>query len=350
MSNPGLPTSRACGFVLSRPRAGSTEPEYLLLNSRRDGAPGFPKGHVDGHEIDLETAYRELKEETGLTDIEPDPHFVVEIAYRVKKGAQPLWKTVVYFRATLHSGEVRLSDEHIGFAWLTLPEALARISFDSLRDVLRKAAFHAKDPALFRMHAPDLAEADRHLASLPHADEALLAHLRGGASLARGFATDLAHAGLPIHVDATAVGTLLHDVGRALGRHADHQIVGVDHLRATPLAAYSFACITHFTKGASMAELIGVGIDPVTVDRFFAAQEIEVLTWEETCAALADSCMMGPKPAAPRERFADLRRRYGPGPLIDLQEARYRILLDTVTAATGRDPVAAAGFDSRVGG
>jgi hypothetical protein len=60
--------------------------------------------------------------------------------------------------------------------------------------------------------------------------------------------------------------------------------------------------------------------------------------------------MKGATAVAPRERFADLRRRYGPGPLIDLQEARYRILVETVTAATGRDPVAAAGFDSRVGG
>lgn len=344
MPNSGLPTARAAGFVLSRVRPGTTEPEYLLLDSRRDGAPGFPKGHVDGSESDLETAWRELREETGLSDIEPDPHFLVEIAYRVKKGAQPLWKSVVYFRARLRSGEVKLSDEHVGFAWRTLPDALARISFDSLRDVLLRAAFHAKDPTLFRMHAPDPAEADRHLASLPHADEALLAHLRGGASLARSFAVDLARAGVAVHVDAAAVGTLLHDVGRALGRHEDHQIVGVDHLRKTPLAAYSFACITHFTKGATMAELIGVGLHPAIVDRFFEAQEIEVLTWEEMCAALADSCMKGATAVAPRERFADLRRRYGPGPLIDLQERRFALLLARVTEITGRDPIAAAGL------
>ncbi len=344
MPSSGLPPSRACGFVLSRVRPGTTEPEYLLLDSRRDGAPGFPKGHVDGSESDLATAWRETREETGLTDLVPDPNFRVEIAYRVKKGAQPLWKTVVYFRASLRSGEVRLSDEHVGYAWRPLPDALARISFDSLRDVLVRAALHAKDPALFRIHAPDLADADRHLASLPHADPGLLAHLRGGASLARGFASDLASAGVPIHVDATAVGTLLHDVGRALGRHEDHQIVGVDHLRTTPLAAYGFACITHFTKGASKAELLLAGLAAPVVDRFLAAQAIEELTWEETCAALADSCMKGATAVSPKDRFADLRRRYGPGPLIDLQERRFAVLLARVIEITGRDPIAAAGL------
>ena len=251
MQNPGLPPSRACGFVLSRTRPGSVEHEYLLLDSHRDGSPGFPKGHVDGNESDLETAWRETREETGLVDLDVEPHFRHEISYRVRKGSQPLWKTVVYFRARLRSGEVALSSEHVGCAWLPLPEALVRLSFDSLRDTLVRAALHAKDPGLFRLHAPDRAAADRHLASLPCADAALLAHLRGGAALARGFAAELAHAGVAVHVDAAEVGTLLHDVGRALGRHEDHQLVGVEHLTRTPLAPYAFACITHFTKGAT---------------------------------------------------------------------------------------------------
>ena len=41
--------------------------------------------------------------------------------------------------------------------------------------------------------------------------------------LARAFAGSLARAGRLCHVEAAAVGTLLHDTGRALGRHDDHQ-------------------------------------------------------------------------------------------------------------------------------
>ena len=344
MPNRGLPPSRACGFILSRRRPDAPEPEYLLLDSHRDGAPGFPKGHVDGAETDLETAWRETREETGLTDLAPDPDFRAEIAYRVRKGPQSLWKTVVYFRATLRSGEVRLSHEHVAHAWLALPEALARLSFDSLRDVLRRAALHAKDPALFRLTPPDLAAADRHLASLPHADPALLAHLRGGAALARGFAAGLARAGVPVDVEATAVGTLLHDVGRALGRHEDHQLAGVEHLRQTPFAPYAFACITHFTKGATRDELVAAGLPRASVARFLALQAIEDLSREEACAALADACMMGGTAVRPDVRFADLRRRYGDSALIDLQERRTAALRAELGVAIGGDPLATAGL------
>ena len=346
MPNPGLPPSRACGFILSRLRPGQREPEYLLLDSQRDGAPGFPKGHVDGKETDLETAWRETREETGLTDLVPDPDFRAEIAYRVKKGSQALWKTVVYFRATLRSGVVRLSHEHVGHAWLALPEALARLSFDSLRDVLKRAALHAKDPALFRLTPPDFAAADRHLAALPHADAALLAHLRGGAALARGFAADLARAGVAVDVEATAVGTLLHDVGRALGRHEDHQLVGLEHLRATSFAPYAFACVTHFTKGATREELLAAGLAKKAVDRFLALQAIESLTREEACAALADACMRGGTAVRPEKRFADLRKRYGASPLIDLQERRTAAIRAELKAALGHDPLEAVGLGS----
>ena len=102
----GLPTSRAAGFVLTRD--ASPEPEYLLLVNRRDGMPGLPKGHRDGDEDDLATALRETKEETGLDRIVVDPWFRTEISYRVRRGGEHRWKTVVYRRASLVSGEVRL--------------------------------------------------------------------------------------------------------------------------------------------------------------------------------------------------------------------------------------------------
>ncbi len=337
--NPGLPTSRAAGFVLTRPGPGS-EPEYLLLVNARDGFPGLPKGHVDGDESDLETALRETREETGLVDLAVVPGFCEEISYRVRKGGEWRWKTVVYFRARLRSGEVRLSDEHTAFEWLPLPQAIARLSFASLVETLWKAALHAKDPALFRTHPPDPFSADRHLASLPHADPGLLAHVRGGARLARAFAEALAARGAGANPAAAEVGTLLHDTGRALGEHADHQLAGLRHLRNTPHAPYAFACVSHFTKGASPEELVAAGLAPAKVEEFRAAIEIDDLTIEERCAALADSCMRGPEPVPPAERFADLRRRYPDAlPLIALQERRTEAIRSSLAATLGADPL-----------
>jgi 8-oxo-dGTP pyrophosphatase MutT (NUDIX family) len=344
VENPGLPVSRAAGFVLSREGAGG-EPEYLLLDGTRDGAPGFPKGHADAGEDDLSTALRETREETGLSDLAVDPWFRAEISYRVRKAGGHRWKTVVYLRARLRSGEVRLSDEHSGFAWLPLPEAMGRLSFDSLRETLWKAALHAKDPVLFRMRPPATAAALRHLESLPHAEEALVLHLRGAARLARAIADALAAAGARVHAEAAEQGTLLHDVGRALGRHEDHQLAGIEHLRATGLAPYAFACVTHFTKGASGDDLVAAGLPPETLARFRRAIDVHDLTLEERCAALADSCMKGPTPVPPAERFADLRRRYpGAHPLVALQERRTAALREEVAALLGRDPLALVGL------
>ena len=342
MPPPDLPKSHAAGFVLTRP--AGREPEYLLLVNQRDGMPGLPKGHRDGTEDDLATARRETLEETGLTDLDIDPWFRTEIGYRVRKGAQHLWKSVVYFRASLRSGTVRLSHEHTAFSWQPLPETLGMLSFESLREVLRQASLHAKDPGWFRIRPPSLADADRYLSALPHADAGLLAHLRGGSKLARTFAEGLAKAGAPVNVEAAAVGTLLHDVGRAVGRPEDHQLEGLRHLRGTSLAPYAFACVSHFTKGATAAELVAAGVSPATVDAFRRSIDLERLTWEERCAALADACMKGSTPVPPAERFADLRRRYDAPALIDLQERRTAALRAEMAAVLGADPLSLVGL------
>jgi bis(5'-nucleosidyl)-tetraphosphatase len=338
------PPSKACGFVLTREAAGGLE--YLLLVNRRRGEPGLPKGHEEPGETERQTALRETLEETGLSDLAVDPWFRRALRYPAVRRGVVHDKTVVYLLAAWRSGEVRLSEEHVSASWEPLPRALALLPHENLRGVVRDAALYLKDPALFALEPAREHDADRHLASLPHADDRLLRHLRGGARLARAFAEALAAVGAGVHVEAAAVGTLLHDVGRALGEHADHQCAGLAHLRTTPLAAYGFACVSHFTKGADDASLEGAGVPPETVRRFRTMIDGSTLTWEERCAALADACMMGPVPAPPRERFLDLRRRYDAAALIDLQERRTEAIRREVAAVLGRDPLALVGLAS----
>ncbi len=54
--------------------------------------------------------------------------------------------------------------------------------------------------------------------------------------------------------------------------------------------------------------------------------------------------MKGGTAVRPKERFADLRRRYGASALIDLQERRTAAIRAELRAATGRDPLEAAGL------
>jgi bis(5'-nucleosidyl)-tetraphosphatase len=340
-----LPESRACGFVLWR--TDGVEKRYLVLVNRERGEAGLPKGHAEPGESDLDTARRETEEETGLRreDLDVEDGFRRELRYEAERRGRRFDKTVVYFLAEARGeGEVRLSPEHSAFAWLPYRDALARLPFDTLRSVLREAALYLKDSALFALEPAREADADAHLRSLPHADDGLVGHLRGGARLARRFAEALREAEEPCDVEAAAAGTLLHDVGRALGEHADHQRAGLEHLRKTPLAAYGFACVSHFTKGAPIEDLRAVGIPEPTLSAFRRLIDTRRMTWEERCAALADACMKGTEPTSPRERFEDLRRRYGAGALIDLQERRTDAIRREIQEWIGRDPLSLVGL------
>lgn len=117
---------------------------YLLLRHPQ-GHWDFPKGHVEPGESPRETAGRELSEETGL-----DPARLVWVegfqetvvySYTPPEGDSRS-KKVHYLAARTDEGfhRVRLSSEHIQWAWLAFPEALARLTFASSRKVLRSLA------------------------------------------------------------------------------------------------------------------------------------------------------------------------------------------------------------------
>ena len=48
------------------------------------GFIGFPKGHVEKDETEIETAIREIKEETNI-DVKVDTNFRTEISYLIKE-------------------------------------------------------------------------------------------------------------------------------------------------------------------------------------------------------------------------------------------------------------------------
>ena len=82
---------KSCGAIVYRKFHGNTE--ILLIKHVNSGHWSFPKGHVEFGETEVETALREVKEETGI-DIIIDPTFREIVSFSPKKGTQ---KTVVYF-------------------------------------------------------------------------------------------------------------------------------------------------------------------------------------------------------------------------------------------------------------
>jgi len=339
MANPGkdLPLRTAAGFILVRKHKSGLQ--YLMLRTARNSEAALPKGHTDSGETEMQTALRETAEESGLTDLDHRRDFRRVLKYEVRRAGRLWRKHVVLFTAYVRSGSVRLSDEHVSYEWLPLEAMYDAMPYLDVQKAIYAAALFLKDPALFDMFPATEDEAYAHLKSLPEATKELRAHLRGGAKLGRRFAEALAEAGRRVHVEATAAGTVLHDVGRALGEHADHQRAGLRHLRKTKLAPYGFACVSHFTKGARPRALREAGLSKDLVGDFRKLIDLRSLTWEERCAALADACMRGAEPVRPKKRFADLRKRYDAPALIDLQETHTESIRAKIERAIGVDPL-----------
>lgn len=115
-------------------------PEYLLLRYG-GGNWGFPKGHVEAGESDVQAAQREVAEETGIP-IEQQrllDGFEDDTDYRFRRGSTLVEKDVIFYLIESSQREVKISHEHSGYAWLPYPQALARVSFEGPRRILQAA-------------------------------------------------------------------------------------------------------------------------------------------------------------------------------------------------------------------
>ncbi len=122
---------------------------FLLVLSRLTKRPlwEFPKGGVDGQETLLQTAFRELEEEAGLSaeQVKLVQGFEWSESYRFTSGREPertlIHKKVTYYLGESSSIEVRLAPKEISeHAWLELDEALRRLKYKERRRMLREAA------------------------------------------------------------------------------------------------------------------------------------------------------------------------------------------------------------------
>ena len=99
----------------------------------------FPKGHVDEEETEIETATRELEEETGIKDIAFFDKFRKTINYTFQRGDRTIGKEVIFFLAKTIEKEVNLSHEHVDFEWLDFKSALKRLPYENARSVVKAA-------------------------------------------------------------------------------------------------------------------------------------------------------------------------------------------------------------------
>jgi 8-oxo-dGTP pyrophosphatase MutT (NUDIX family) len=130
-----LTTEKSCGAIVYRKFHGNTE--ILLIRHVKSGYWSFPKGHIEDGETELETAVREIKEETGL-DVFVDTGFRETVTFSPRRDAQ---KTVVYFVAKAARGHdiSPQAGEISEIRWVEINKALNHLTYDNDRIIVNRA-------------------------------------------------------------------------------------------------------------------------------------------------------------------------------------------------------------------
>lgn len=112
--------------------------EVFLVQHVKGAYWAMPKGHKELLEAPLDTAKRELFEETGLTIeslIVEEPIFE---HYEFTRDNQHIEKTVGYFIAKAHGKVVLQAKEIMAGKWVTLQKAIEMVTFSEAKDILHK--------------------------------------------------------------------------------------------------------------------------------------------------------------------------------------------------------------------
>lgn len=111
--------------------------KFLLLNYP-SGHWDFVKGNIEKGENLHDTVIREVREETGITDIEFIDGFENKIEYHYQRNGELIHKEVVFFLAKTKTLDVKISHEHLGFVWLVYDDALKKITYKNAKNVMEK--------------------------------------------------------------------------------------------------------------------------------------------------------------------------------------------------------------------
>ena len=129
-------TEKSCGAIVYT--CENSTIKYVIIRSK-EGIYGFPKGHIEGIESELETALREISEETGLT-VRLIDGFRTEDTHSFMRNSEARLKHIVYFLAEYSdqiptAQEAELSSVHL----MDYETAISVFQFESSKRLLTEA-------------------------------------------------------------------------------------------------------------------------------------------------------------------------------------------------------------------
>ena len=102
---------------------------------QKQGFYGFPKGHIEEKETEIETAIRETKEETDI-DVIIDSQMRFTMQYIIN---QNILKEVVYFIARpLNKKIVIQESELLDAFWIDINKVEELLTYENLKELWRK--------------------------------------------------------------------------------------------------------------------------------------------------------------------------------------------------------------------
>lgn len=112
-------------------------PEVLLIKNK-GGHWSFPKGHPEGDETGIETARRELREETGIVecDIQEATTFVER--FQFEKAGRTVDREITFYLGMVTSAQL-VADPHAVHEsiWLPFDRALKQLTYPESKQILR---------------------------------------------------------------------------------------------------------------------------------------------------------------------------------------------------------------------
>lgn len=113
--------------------------EFLVVELHHGGI-SFPKGHMDTGETYVQTAKRELLEETGLVCYHVESEHIITENYTIIRPDKVIHKTVYYYIGFVDTQRVIIQPEEIkNYFWGTAEQIMKKINHDESREVFKKA-------------------------------------------------------------------------------------------------------------------------------------------------------------------------------------------------------------------
>lgn len=138
-NNQLLNYEKSCGAIVFHKFVD--EYKILIINFIHGNCSylGFPKGHVEKNETEIQTAEREIREETGL-NVTIIPEFRTSAKFSYKKDTI---NEAVYFAAESVDMEIRPQDGEekeivVNSKWCDFDEAENLLTFDCDKDILNE--------------------------------------------------------------------------------------------------------------------------------------------------------------------------------------------------------------------